>query len=92
MGANGGAGTVTIIEHMSSPPPPPRFFVGVCINRSLVLFVSFEDCCLSFYPFSCGHCVVCPFTDSDYLFRIVKPFLYLLVLLKTFNINLIAIK
>ena len=38
----------------------PRFFVGVCINRSLVLFVCFEDWCLSFYPFSFGHCVVCP--------------------------------
>jgi hypothetical protein len=57
----------------------PGVDVGVCINRSLVLFVCFEDCCLSFYPFSVGHCVVCllPFTHSDYPFRIVKPFLYL---------------
>ena len=57
---------VPMVEQELSPfwstwvHPSPRFFVGVCINWSLVLFVYFEDCCLSFYPFSVGHCVVCP--------------------------------
>jgi hypothetical protein len=35
-------------------------FIGVRVTRSLVLFLCFVDRCLSFCPFSCGHCVVCP--------------------------------
>jgi len=40
-------------EHPSSPP----VFCGVCVARSLVLCVCFVDRCLSFCPFSFGHCV-----------------------------------
>ena len=45
------------------PSGPLEFtpgFSGVCIIRSLVLCVCFVDRCLSFCPFSFGHCVVCP--------------------------------
>ena len=35
-------------------------FRGVRVTQSLVLYVRFVDRCLSFYPFSFGHCVVCP--------------------------------
>jgi hypothetical protein len=35
-------------------------FSGVRVARSLVLCVCFVDRCLSFCPFSIGHCVVCP--------------------------------
>jgi hypothetical protein len=42
-------------EHLSSP----LVFSGVCVTRSLVLCVCFIDCCLSFWPFSFGHCTVC---------------------------------
>ena len=41
-------------EHMSSLP----VFSGVRATRSLVLYVCFVDRCLSFCPFSFGHCVV----------------------------------
>ena len=46
----------TLPEHLSSPP----VFSGVRVTRSLVLYVCFVDHCLSFCPFSFGHCVVCP--------------------------------
>ena len=42
-------------EHLSSPP----VCSGVCVTISLVLCVCFVDRCLSFCPFSFGHCVVC---------------------------------
>ena len=45
----------TIPEHLSSPP----FFSGIRVTRSLVLYVCFIDCCLSFCTFSFGHCLVC---------------------------------
>ena len=32
---------------------------GVRVTRSLVLYVCFVDRCLSFCPFSFGHCVAC---------------------------------
>ena len=53
----------TLPEHLSSPP----VFSGCRVTRSLVL--CFADRCLSFYPFSFGHCVVLSssITDSDYL-------------------------
>ena len=44
----------TLPEHLSSPP----VFSGVCVTRSLVLYICFVDRCLSFCPFSFGHCVV----------------------------------
>jgi hypothetical protein len=43
-------------KHLSSP----RFFVGLGVTRSLVLCVCVVDRCLSFSPFSFGHCVLCP--------------------------------
>jgi hypothetical protein len=53
-------------------------FSGICVTRSLVLYVCFVDRCLFFCPFSFGHCVVWPlrFTHSDYLFGILRLFLY----------------
>ena len=36
------------------------FLIGVRVNRFLVLCICFADRCLSFYPFSFGHCVFCP--------------------------------
>ena len=47
---------LTLPVHMSSP----QIFSGVCVAGSLVLCVYFVDRCLSFCPFSFGHCVVCP--------------------------------
>ena len=43
-------------------------FSGVRVSRSIVLCVCFVDRCLSFCPFSFGHCVVCP--SSNYGFRL----------------------
>jgi hypothetical protein len=37
-------------------------FSRVCVSRSFVLCVCFVDRCLSFCPFSFGHCVVCSFS------------------------------
>ena len=51
---------LTLPEHMDSPP----VFSGVRASRSLVLYVYFVDRCLSFCPFSFGHCVV--FSSSIY--------------------------
>ena len=53
---------LTLPEHMSSPP----VFNAVRVTRSLVLYVSFVDRCLSFCTFSFDHCVVC--TSSLYGF------------------------
>ena len=39
---------LTLPEYMSSPP----VFSGVCVTRSLVLYVRFVDRCLSFCTFS----------------------------------------
>jgi len=47
---------LTIPEDLSSSP----VFSRVRVTRSLVLCVCFVDYCLSFCPFSFGHCVVCP--------------------------------
>jgi hypothetical protein len=46
---------LTLPDHPSSSP----VFSGIRITRSLVLCVCFVDRCLSFCPFSFGHCVVC---------------------------------
>jgi hypothetical protein len=46
----------TFPEHLRSP----TIFSGVRVTRSLVLCVCFVDRCLSFCPFSFGHCIVCP--------------------------------
>jgi hypothetical protein len=43
----------------SVPDFTPRFFSGAQVSRSLVLCVCFVNRCLSFCPFSFGHCVVC---------------------------------
>ena len=44
----------------------PLAVSGVRVTRSIVLCVCFVDRCLSFCPFSFGHCVVCP--SSNYGF------------------------
>ena len=54
MGATSGARTAILPEHLSSPP------VLSGVTRSSVLCVCFVYRCLSFCPFSFGHCVVCP--------------------------------
>ena len=46
---------LTFLVHLSSSP----VFSEVRVNRSLVLCVCFVDRCLSFYPFTFDHCVVC---------------------------------
>jgi hypothetical protein len=67
----------TLPEHLSSPP----IFSWVRVTRSLVLCVCFVDCCLSFYTFSFGHCVVCSSSiyESYYPFGIFKLFLSFLL-------------
>ena len=48
------------------PSRAPEFtpvFSGIRVTRSLVLYVCFVERCLSFCPFSFGHCVVCFFCD-----------------------------
>jgi hypothetical protein len=62
----------TLTEYLSSPP----VFSGVRIILSLALCVCFVDCCLSFRPFSVGHCFVC---SSFYAFSL--PVWYLQTLL-----------
>ena len=49
-------GTVTLKVAMFTPG---FYFSGVRVTRSLVLYVCFVDHCLSFCPFSFGHCFVC---------------------------------
>jgi len=50
-------------EHLSSPP----VFCGVRVTRSSVLCVCFVDRCLSFWPFSFVHCVIC--STSIYILK-----------------------
>ena len=47
---------LTLLEHLSSP----RFLIGFVLLDLLLYRVCFVDRCLSFCPFSFGHCVVCP--------------------------------
>jgi hypothetical protein len=67
---------LTLPEHLSSPP----VFSGVCVTRSLVLYVCFPDRCLSFCAFSFGRCVVC---SSIYGFWL--PLWYLQTLLVNYR-------
>jgi hypothetical protein len=53
--ATSGAGT----HYPSGAPAFTPGFSGVCVTRSLLLYVCFVDHCLSFYTFCFGHCVVC---------------------------------
>jgi len=53
--ATNGTGTITLLEHLSSP----LVFSEIRVTRSLVLCVCFADRCLSFCTFSFGDCVVC---------------------------------
>jgi hypothetical protein len=46
----------TLPEHLSSSHPG---LSDVRVTRFLLLYVCFEDHCLSFCPFSFGHCIVC---------------------------------
>ena len=64
---------LTLPEHLSSPP----VFSGVRVTRYLVLYVCFIDRCLSFCPFSFGHCVI--YSSSIYGFWL--PLWYLQILL-----------
>jgi hypothetical protein len=64
---------LTLPEHLSSP----QAFSAVRVTRSLVLCVWFADRCLSFCPFSFGHCVVC----SSPIYGFWLPLWYLQTLL-----------
>ena len=64
---------LTFPEHLS--------FSGVCVTQSLVLCVCFVDRCMSFCPFSCGHCVVC----SSSIYGFWLPLWYFQTLLSTIN-------
>ena len=64
---------LTLPEHLSSPP----VFSGVRVTRSLVLYVCFVDRCMSFFPFSFGHCVFC----SSSIYGFWLPIWYLPALL-----------
>jgi hypothetical protein len=60
-----GAGTV----HPSEAPAFTPAFSGIRVTRSFVFCVMFFFYrCLSFCPFSFGHCVVCPSLISDFPF------------------------
>ena len=59
-------------EHLSSSP----VCSGLRVTQFLVLCVCLVDRCLSFCPFSFGHCVVCPFTGYKYFFRTFKLFVW----------------
>ena len=64
MGATSAAGTA----HFSGAHEFIPVFSGVRVTRSLILCLCFVDCCLSFCPFSFGHCVVCPSSIYGFLF------------------------
>ena len=73
---------LTLPEHLSSPP----VFSGVRVTRSLVLYVCFEDRCLSFCTFSFGHCVV--WSSSIYRFWLPPFGIFKLFLKKHYMIIL----
>ena len=56
----------------------PYALSGVRVARSLVFCVSFVDHCLSFCPFSFGHCNVCP--SSLYIFILLIWYLVAIVM------------
>ena len=58
---------------------------GVCVTRSLVLYVCFVDRCLSFCTFSFGHCVVC--SSSIYGFWLLLWYLQTLLIKKRYINN-----
>ena len=60
---------LTLLEYLRSS----SVFSGGFVTRSLVLCVCFVFRCLSFCPFSLGHCVVCPFS----MYGFWLPHLYL---------------
>ena len=72
---------LTLRKHLSSHP----VFSGVRVTRSLVLYVCFVDCCLSFCTFSFGHCFVC--SSSIYGFRLPLWYLQTLLTSTTANTN-----
>ena len=65
----------TLSDHLSSLP----VFSGVRVIRSVVLCVCFIDRCLSFCPFSFGHCVVC--SSVIYGFLLLRLYLQTLLFL-----------
>jgi hypothetical protein len=71
---------LTLPEHLSSL----TVFSAVRVTRSLVLYVCFEDRCLSFCTFSLGHCVV--YSSSIYGFWL--PLWYPQTLLYQYKVTL----
>ena len=72
---------ITLPDHLSSPP----VVSGIRVIRSLVLCVCFVDRCLSFCPFSFGHCVVC-----SLIYGFQLPLWYLQTLLIFTNLSTYA--
>ena len=58
-GATSGTGTAGCT---SGAPVFAAVFSGVRVTRSIVLCVCFVERCLSFFPVSFGHCVVCSYS------------------------------
>jgi hypothetical protein len=67
---------LTLPDHFCSPP----IFNGIYAPQSVVLYVCFVDRCLSFCPFSIGHCVAC----SSSIYGLSLPLWYLQTLLVKF--------
>jgi hypothetical protein len=59
-GVTGCQGVPVEINRTLAEESNKRKTLGVRVPRSLVLCKCFVDRCLSFCPFSFGHCVVCP--------------------------------
>ena len=63
-------------------PASPWFLVGFVLLDLKFSLYCFVDRCLSFCPFSFGHCDVCPMA-SDYSFNIFKLFSQIICTKKT---------
>ena len=85
---------LTLLEHLSSP----AVFSGVRVTRCFVLCVCFVDRCLSFCPFSFGHCAVCSSSFghcvvcSSSIYRFWLPLGYLQTLLIILKVILASLK
>jgi hypothetical protein len=77
--ATSGAGT----HYPSGAPAFTPGFSGVCVTRSLLLYVCFVDHCLSFILFVLAIVlsVLLRYTDDDYPLGISKPFILLLIII-----------
>ena len=61
-------------QELLTLPSSSPVFSEVHVTRSLVLYECFVDRCLSFCPFSFGHCVVC--SSSMYGIWVITPLVF----------------